>query len=189
VYESSRAMHVQLSRLFGSQSSHACNGRRRTPSQWRKTLKAVLRELEHYVAVNLDTDEFHKFKVYSGIQGAREALKEDDFWPGYVEGITRLTLTLLGDYPDHRRRRRRSGRKVENHYKLNSERTVLFAQTPDQRFRTLLNSSAAGFPQLSEKPIDALDEFRSKYGYKLDHGAFLEWYRKNYPRDYASIFR
>jgi hypothetical protein len=186
VYSGLKAIQVQLSRLFGSESKYAtCE--KRTPAQWRKTLEAVLGEIENYVAANADTDEFHRFKLFSGLHGAREALKQNDFWPGYVEGITRLALILLGDYPDHRRRK--SGRKQDNHYKLDLERTLQWIQTPEQRFRTLIHAGEAGFPQLSARPIDVLHEFRSRYGSNLDHAAFLEWYRANFPEDYASIFR
>jgi len=116
-YDSRRAMQVQLSKLFGADSEMA-KSTAETSVQWRRTLKAVLGELKRHIAANIDTDEFHRMILCSGLMGAEEALKHDDFWPGYVEGITRLCLILLGDYPDHRKRR--LGRKDKDHYKLAS---------------------------------------------------------------------
>src|SRR5579864_5586240 len=128
-------MQVQLARLFGSNSKEA-RGKTRTPAQWRRTLKSVLREIDSYVQRNVDTDDLHLLMLLSGLAAADESLKGDDFWPGYVEGMTRLALILLGDYPDHRRRK--PGRKKDNHYSLNRLRSGYWMQTPDQRFRTVM---------------------------------------------------
>ena len=179
-------MQVQLSRLFGTESSHA-KRMPKTNAQWRKTLFAILEEIQRYIDANVDTDEFHRAVLYSGLFGARESLKQEDFWPGYVEGITRVTLALLGDYPDHTRRK--SGRKDADFYKLNLNRTVQWSQDPEQRFRTLFRVGLVGFPRLSESPVAVLDKFRDRFGYKVNHATFLEWYRAHYANDYATVFR
>jgi hypothetical protein len=179
-------MQVQLSRLFGAQSKHA-RDETKTDVQWRSTLKTVLSELQAYLDANVDTDEFHLMQIYSGLLAASEALKHDDFWPGYTEGITQIALTLLGEYPDHRKRS--SGRKDADFYKLTRERTVQWTQTPEQRFRTLFHIGLTGFPQLSESPVEVLRKFRDQYGFHIDHATFLEWYRKNFSKDYAAVFR
>jgi hypothetical protein len=103
-FDGQKSTQVQLARLFGSASKLATTDRR-TAAQWRKTLKAVLGELDRYVSANVDTDELHRSMLLTGLVAADESLKQDDFWPGYAEGITRLALILLGDYPDHRRRK------------------------------------------------------------------------------------
>ena len=185
-YNSRNALITQLSRVFGSASKLA-NADARTPAQWRKVLRAVLQEIRRYVAANLESDQLHELMLVSGIRAAEEALKEDDFWPGYVEGITRLMLILLGDYPDHRRRK--YGRKKEDHYKLDRLRSVQWVQTPEQRFRTLFCVGTVGFPELSADPLEVLRSFRDLFGYKPTHTDFLDWYRKCYPNDYAAIFR
>jgi hypothetical protein len=185
-YDGRRAMRVQLARLFGSGSKLASSDPK-TAAQWKKTLTAVLDELEQYLAANVDTDEFHRLIVAGGLVGAREALKQEDFWPGYVEGITRLAFILLGDYPDHKRRKK--GRKDQDHYKLDHFRSLHWSQSPEQRFRTLLAAGAAGFPELSADPMDLLHKFRGRYGQNPTHADFLEWYRANHPVDYATVFR
>jgi hypothetical protein len=179
-------MQVQLSRLFGTESKYARDDLK-TDAQWRSTLKSVLSEVKAYLDANVDSDEFHTMQVYSGLLAASDALKQEDFWPGYTEGITRIALTLLGEYPDHRKRK--SGRKDAGFYKLNLERTAQWTQAPEQRFRTLFHVGLTGFPQLSESPVEVLRKFRDKYGYQIDHGTFLEWYRKNFSKDYAAVFR
>lgn len=185
-YDGRRAMQIQLARLFGSRSKQASSDTR-TAAQWRKTLKAVLHEIDRYVAANVDTDELHRCMLSTGLAASEESLKQEDFWTGYAEGITRLALVLLGDYPDHRKRK--PGRKREDYYRLNRARSVQWAQTPEQRFRTVLEAGSFGYPQLSACPLDILNEFRRRFGTKPDHADFLEWYRANYPQDYVAIFR
>jgi hypothetical protein len=181
-----RSMQVQLGRLFGTNSKEA-RGEARTAAQCRRTLQSVLCEIDGYVQCNVDTDDLHLSMMRSALDAAYESLKEDDFWLGYIEGITRLALVLLGDYPDHRRRK--PGRKKDNHYNLNGLRSACWVQTPNQRFRTILAVGRTGFPKLSVNPRDVLDEFRRQFGYRIGYPEFIEWYRVNYPQDYIRVFR
>jgi hypothetical protein len=185
-YSGRRALQVQLSRLFGSASKIATSTPQ-TPAQWRRTLRAVLDELDEYLAANVDTDIVHQWMLFVTLDAARQALKEEDFWPGYVEAITRISLLMMGDYPDHRRRKK--GRKDEDHYKLDRHRTVGWSQNPQQRKLTLYAASQFGFPKLSGDTIARLREFRDLCGYRASDLEFLEWYRKSYPEDYAAVFR
>jgi len=125
--------------------------------------------------------------ILSGLAAADQALKEKNFWPGYVEGMTRVVLLLMGDYPDHRRRK--PGRKKADHYKLDRLRSLHFEQSANQRIRTLLAAGAAGFPQLTANPRDVLTQFRTEHGYAAGYREFLDWYRKAYGQDYAAVFR
>lgn len=184
-YDGRRALGVQLARLFGTGSKIA-SGSPQTPAQWKRTLRAVLDEIAEYLAVNVDTDEVHKHMLTGTLAAASEALKQEEFWPGYVEAITRLTLLLMGDYPDHRRRKK--GRKDADHYKLDRLRTVGWSQTPSQRLLTLYAAGRYGFPELSTDPMERLREFRNLYGFGPSQRDFLEWYRATYPTDYAAIF-
>ena len=99
-----KAMQIQLARLFGPGSREA-RLTTRSATEWRSTLKAVVRELDRYVAHNVDTDELHRSMLMSGLAAAHESLKGNDFWPGYAEGITRRApevpegLPELGERP------------------------------------------------------------------------------------------
>lgn len=161
-----KAMRVQLGRLFGNQSRDALF-EARTPAQWKATLRRVLREIDRYVQANVDTDELHEFIIASGLLAADEALKQDDYWPGYTEGLTRVLFTLMGDYPDHRRRK--GGARSADHYSLGALRQVQYAQGVGQRLTTLLAAGTIGFPPLSAPPRAALNEFRRLHGTKPSH--------------------
>jgi hypothetical protein len=179
------AVSVQLARLFGTESRIATRDLR-TPAEWRATLRKVVREVGRYLDANVESDEVHMMMLYSGLAAAEESLKEDDFWPAYVEGITRLALTLMGDCPDHRKRK--WGAKRKEHYRLRRMRSVRYCQDELQRVRTLLTTSAVGFPKLSINPRDALGEFRELYGPRGTYIEFFRWYRKTYPEDYVAVF-
>ena len=178
------AMKVQLARLFGPSSPHARLDMA-TATEWRRTLRMVLRELDRYLSANVETDAVHRLMLHSGLAAASESLKRHNFWPGYVEGITRLALLLMGDYPDHRRRRR--GQRRHDHYQLSRSREVRFFQTPAQKLNTLMAAPHVGI-ELRTSPGRALAEFRRQSGPKAGSGAFFAWYRRNHPEDYAAVF-
>jgi len=157
----------------------------RSPAQWKKTLRGILHELFCYLEANVETDDVHWPMLHSGLGAAYESLKGEDFWPGYVEGITRLALILMGDYPDHRKRKR--GRKPEDHYRLSQRRSVQYVQTSNQKLRTLVAAPMLGI-ELSKDAHAALREFRDVAGYKVGYKEFFRWYRKKYPQDYAAVF-
>ena len=171
--------------MFGSNAKEA-RKTDRTPAQWKAALRKVLRELHLYVQANVDSDELHFHIVATGLLAASESLNDEDFWPGYAEGITRVALALLGDYPDHRRRN--GGAKSSDHYLLNPHRTVLYTQTGEQRFRTLMAAGVFGVPGLSVPPREVLTKYRERFGTGQTRLHFLRWYRKHFPSDYAAVF-
>jgi hypothetical protein len=181
-----QSMQIQLARLFGSNSREA-KASSRTPAEWRRTLKQVLNEVFQYLEQNIDTDELHYIMLLSGFAAAHESLKCDDFWPGYAEGITRIAMVLMGDYPDHRKRK--AGRKTFEHYQLNRYRTGHWTQTPNQRLYTLLAVGTVETPKLSKNPREAFSEFQRQYGSQPSYKKFMDWYRKTFPADYATVFR
>jgi hypothetical protein len=177
-------MRVQLSRLFGSDSRIA-GAETRTDREWRRVLLDILREIDSYLTVNIRTDSVHLLMLHSGLYAAHEALKQEDFWPGYAEGITRLALILMGGYPDHRKRR--TGRKEEKHYNLSQLRSCHYTQSDLQKLRTLMAAPRVGIA-LKTNPDDALHDFRRHFGYKPGYDRFFKWYRQNHPEDYAAVF-
>jgi hypothetical protein len=180
-----RAVQVQLARLFGEASAEA-SAQTRTPAQWRRTLKRTLDELYQYSQANVTTDEMHWFMICTAFAAAAESLKEEDFWPGYVEGLVRLNLLLLGDYPDHRSRK--GGKKREDHYRLNQFRNVIFAQDNDQRRRVIHAAPRFGFPTLSVSPRDLMTEYVSQFGHDAARKGFMRWFKAVHPQDYAKLF-
>ena len=180
-----KSLQNQLSRLFGANSKEA-RKTARTVNEWKSTLRKVLHELDRYVQANVDSDELHSFILATGLGAADESLKEEDFWPGYAEGITRVLLTLLGDYPDHRRRK--GGAKSADHYLLGLHRSLHYTQSAEQRFRTLIAAGVFGVPGLSQPPRKVLDGFRSRFGGRPTQAQFMRWYKKHFPTDYTAVF-
>jgi hypothetical protein len=179
------ALQIQLARLFGSTSVEA-GLESRTNAQWRRSLKKLLDELYAYADANVQTDEMHWFMICTAFAAGAEALKEEDFWPGFFEGMIRLNLLLLGDYPDHRKRK--GGKKRNDHYKLNRFRSLHYAQDGDQQTRVLHAAPRFGFPELSISPRELLTRFRDQYGYEASNRNFMSWFKNTYPVDYAKLF-
>lgn len=180
-----RAVRVQLAHLFGAASSEA-SAESRGPGQWKRLLQKVLDELYRYVEVNVETDELHWFMICTAFAASSESLKEEDFWPGFSEGLIRLSFLLVGDYPDHRRRT--TGKRKAEHYRLDRLRRMHYVQDQDQRLKVLLAAQNAGHPELSIDPRKALSEFRALHGFRASYREFMKWYKKAYPRDYSAVF-
>lgn len=179
------AMKNQLSRLFGSQSVEA-KKETFTDKQWKINLQRILKELEQYFWHNVDTDELHMYMIYIGFLAAEEALKQEEFWPTYTEAILRIAFLLMGDYPDHRKRK--GGRKREGHYNLQRFRSVRYFQNNNQKLATLLAVPRFGLPKLEKDPNDAFHEWRRAVGFKATNKDFLKWYKEKYGKDYALVF-
>jgi hypothetical protein len=179
------SMQVLLSKLFGATSAKAKSDSL-SESTYREYLSKIVDELYLYLDENVQTDELHRLMLLSGLVAAKESLNDENYQAGFIEGLTRFSLVLMGDYPDHRKRK--GGRKNSEHYKLNLHRSLNFVQDYEQKFRTILAVGNTGFPELSTNPYVALDRFRDEYGSRATHREFVEWYRKNYPIDYAILF-
>lgn len=180
-----KSMQVQLARLFGT-SSAELKSVERTPRQWRKTLQKQLDEVFKYAEENINTDEVHWLMICSGFADASESLKAEEFWPGYVEGITRVCLLLMGDYPDHRKYK--GGKRKANHYDLGSYRKLVYAQGVTEKEKVVRIAAKLGVPGVALNIREVVSEFRSERGWGADSAEFVSWFKKRYPKEYASIF-
>jgi hypothetical protein len=154
------AVQVQFARLFGDHSKLA-QATERSDEEWRRDLKCVLIELENYIQENVITESSHLRMIMTGICAARIALDDSDFWPGYSEGITRVALCLLGNYPDHRKRT--GGSKKTAHYELRFTRTLVYSKTRLQMLRLLTFEVPAMGIALSVDPFEALRSFEMRW--------------------------
>lgn len=172
-------------RLFGSEAAIAKKDAL-TDTEWRHALHEILIEFEQYLHHNIQSDELHMYMIYASLLMAEESLKETNFWPPFTEAILRVGFLLMGDYPDHRRRK--GGRKREGHYNLQLFRSVHYTQDIYQRMRTLRAVPRYGMPKLEKDPDEALREWRNEAGFSEDYVNFFKWYREKYGKDYALIF-
>lgn len=177
------AVRNQLARLFGSSSAEATSPRRST-RQWRRTLQAILAELDRYRRATVRGDQLHEISLCAALSSAHHALETDDFWPGYVEGITRFAFLLMGDYPDHHVRK--GGKRRSNHYDLRLYRTLFYSQNDQQQKRTLF--AAWKVLRLPKSFDEVIGEFREQRGYSASDADFIRWLKRNYPAAYAAVF-
>jgi len=160
------SIQTHFARLFGAASSEA-RSQVRSVGEWRRSVRMLLDDLYLYASENVQTDEVHWLMICTAFAAANESLEEADFWPGFVEGRIRLSLLLLGDYPD--RRKRKGGKKRDEHYLLNPHRTLHYSQTGAQRVRVLYAVPRFGFPEFSTPSREAMSRFREEHGYKASY--------------------
>ncbi|MEW5915526.1 MAG: hypothetical protein AB1762_03940 [Gemmatimonadota bacterium] len=179
-------MFYLMGRLFGENSSEAAE-LSRTDAQWRKTILKLLRELDRYQRANIRTDGFHELLLAASLTAAHKAATEDDdIWPGVVEGLVRYALTLMGDWPDHHRRKK--GRKAENHYDLGLRRSITYRQDTHQQFLTLYQAVESKSFGVSTPMWQLLSSYYEEFGYTKGERSRIDWFRKKYPEVYARIF-
>jgi hypothetical protein len=179
-----RAFQNLLARLFGSASKEAQRSVK-SPTELKKTLRNILKELDRYRRANVRTDGSHELLLDCALCSADEALKGEDFWPGYAEGVLRFALVLMGDYPNHHRRK--TGTRKSDDYKLDHQRSIVFVQTPEQKFATIFHASEQRLHQLP--PFSELmDPFYEQYGYVAKKSRFIAWFKKTYPEAYCALF-
>lgn len=177
------SLKTLLAHLFGEQTALAMSSAH-TASQWRPILERILNELESYMSENVRTDPLHAEQLERALRSSRAHLDGEDFWPGYVEGLVRLSLLLMGDFPSHNQRT--SGRKAADHYCLSRHRSLCYHQSWTQRFRLLF--SAEGATKIRKPAEEVVREWRLEQGFSASHKDFFYWYRGKYPEDYASLF-
>ncbi|MBW2149538.1 MAG: hypothetical protein JRI22_21290 [Deltaproteobacteria bacterium] len=179
-----QGMRVQLACLFGDVSKEASSPER-TEAGLQKTLRKILVELERYLDHNVQTDEVHRIMLQTGLWAARESLKQNghECLLGYIEGIVRFALLLLGDYPNHRNRR--PGARRSDHYRLNTCRSIVYSQSHSQKAKTLFAAKKFGLPELTRDPFELWLKFRAEC--KVEYRDFIRWYRKEFPEDYSAV--
>jgi len=179
------AMNGLLQGLFGIRSRHAGLSHR-SNAQWRRVLRAVLRELDGYWRENVTTDQLHASRLARSLVSAEHALAGDEFWPGFAEGILRFSLELLGDYPDHRQRKR--GRRENGHYRLDRLRSIHYTQHVHQKYLTLHAAADAQLPNVPRPLWRTWKVFHDEHGFHQPERTRMDWFRQKHPNAYASVF-
>ena len=181
-----KAMSFLLGRLFGASSSEARQSTR-NDKEWRKTILQLLAELDRYQRANIQTDGLHELQLAAALAAAHEAVTNDkEFWPGVVEGLARYALGLMGDWPDHHKRK--GGRRTAEHYELGRHRSITYRQSTHQRFLTLYRAVDTKAFGTATPMWQLMSSYYSRFGYGKDDLRRLEWFRQAYPEVYSRIF-
>ena len=173
---------VFLLRLFGRPMLHLHG--ERSQKVWKRIQTRIHYVLKKAVAVNVQTDAFHRASIERSLNSMEEACNsKDNADISMILSLTAIVLELLGGVPNY------SGRKALNRnddYYLSGLRTLKYCQTPYQKMRTIIE--AAHYKPYCDyhKSDDLYDVYVTKYN--GNSAGFLEWYKKQYPQVYCEIF-
>jgi hypothetical protein len=92
----------------------------------------------------------------------------------------------MGDYPDHHARK--GGKRRGNHYKLDRQRSLVFLQSCNQQTKTLFMASRLKMFDVPDPFWEVQAAFRDQYGFAGDDIQFMAWFKRAYPKAYASVF-
>jgi hypothetical protein len=171
-----------LGSLFGKPMSGK-RGKMRQQN-WEKILERITSTLKKSIAKNLNSDEFHKWRINLYLDQLDEACKsKHNTDPEFILSLTGLIFELLGRTPNYSGRRRLN---KKNDFKVNDLRSLCYQQAPSQKVETILEASRY-------KPYSnfhARTELFQKYMTKFNGNptGFLVWYKGQYPEAYSKIF-
>jgi hypothetical protein len=180
------AVEFFLSFVLGTSSTHGV-GACLDDVEWRRYCKRLTCELEKYIATNVVTDRDHDGQIRTAISKLKRATR-----PGLdprlrerilVVALLELSLLLLGDLPNHRKRKKINR---PEHYLLNKYRSLHYSQMADQKAKLLGKFYE---PFAVESPVktriwNEYDLSRRQIG---GSARFVEWFHKNYPAEYEKL--
>lgn len=171
-----------LSRVFGKSMSGKCGKMRQR--NWEKILERITSSLRDSIAKNLNSDEFHKWRINLYLDQLDETCNsKNNTDPEFILSLTGLIFELLGDTPNNTGRRRLN-RKDE--FKLDNLRSPYYIQTPSQKVETILEASRYEPYCDFHTRTDLFQRYMTKYN--GNPTGFLEWYKVKYPNVYIKIF-
>jgi hypothetical protein len=173
-----------ISNICGSSYGHGLVGGK-TIKYWREICAKLVKHLERYIDVNLDTDKLHRRRIEFQIAQLQEALNKKvhlEREPRLIGAFLTICLLLLGDTPNH------YNKKTVNrpeYFRLKGFRTVLYHQTPFQKVALVLKEAENGAIE-GVKPDEAR-HFR-RQAQKLGSRKFLNWLQTEHPKAYQNLF-
>ena len=173
-----------LSYHLGKWSTHGLVGELST-TRWIAICKRLMRNLEKYIAINVESDRTHLDRLRFRIDQMKEALKVR---PGYkrepklVMELLNTCLLLIGKEPDQWMRR------VVNrpaYFKLSAFRSCHYSQTIQQKVNVIFWAKANSLiPELTKEDHEQL-RFKA---WRMPPKTFLDWFRTTYPHAYLRLF-
>ena len=172
------------------QSLHGTAGFSRT-GEWRGYCTRLFDHLQRYVETNLVTDALHREQIQHALQSLKGAVRQPEREALLVTGLVRLCFLLLGDAPNHWRK------KVVNrpdYFALDRFRSIHYAQSPEQRARMIWRTAV--YPRIEKArqagPDDPDAERWHSLYHRLDrggrHAEFIEAFRRECATEYVKLF-
>lgn len=170
--------------LFGCKSRDS-QKYERTEKEWKELLKKYVVEIQEYLNENIETDSIHMERLLAAASSSETALRKEDYLPLYIEGLIRLIFTLIGQSPEHCRRK--GGRKAKDHYKLDKYRNICYIQDSQQKYRLLHFASQHHYISIQHMRSVYYD-FCKEFTYYEKKKKFINWFKEKYSDDYLRIF-
>ena len=174
---------LSLCRLFGNPMRSIHDGKKKQRT-WKKVIKKITAGLKKSIAINVNSDDFHKWRLDQHIEQLEYACKsKNNVDPEIIITLTNIIFDLLGGIPDY------SGRTSLNKktdFTLNEFRSLNYVQTPYQKVCTILEASK--YPPFSDHhEYEALfQEYITNFN--DNPNGFLNWYKAEYPNNYIKLF-
>jgi hypothetical protein len=177
-----------LSALFGKLNYHGYVGAV-SKSKWQKDLTKVATYLKKSIEFNVHTDTIHRARLLRSCDDLVEKLKKtktiNDINAVTIECLTRLAFLLLGNMPDHWRRR---APYQDRFWRLDGHRSIQYHQTTEQKAYLLIH-----LVDIKKEFDISIKDYRDLHdafyrGFKSKAHPFLLWFKHEYPKIYCEVF-
>ena len=177
-----------MSRLFGDDNYHGYVGAVRKPI-WKKDLRKIIKYIRKSIELSVDADSFHKNRLITLCNSIDNQLSNATLTSQMnliaIEGLIELAFLLIGNIPDHWRRKSPYSDKF---WGLDGHRRLTYSQSNEQK--TYLIIHIVDIRREYTVEVEGYEDLHAVFYRKFKGKAheFISWFKKNYPNLYCKIF-
>ena len=178
-----------MSALFGKLNYHGYVGGV-SKATWKKDLRKVTKYIKKSIELSANTDSHHKSELLDACDRLEKELKEsstiNQINAATIEKLIRLVFLLLGNIPDHWRRR---SPWADRFWELDGHRTLSYTQSDEQKTYLIINN-LVDIRKRYAITVEDYEDFHAVFyrRFKGKASEFLGWFKKSYPETYCQIF-
>ncbi len=176
-----------MSHLFGKHHYHGHVGSH-SKSSWKKDLRKINKYIEKSININVQTDSYHKGMLLYLCDCLDEKVSKaksiNEINVSFVETYVRLIFTLLGNFPDHWRRK---APYADRFWELDGHRSLSFSQTDEQKAALVIN--LVDIKKAINVELEGHENMHEAFwACNSNPTKFINWLKAEHPRVYCEIF-
>jgi len=173
--------------LFGKLNYHGYVGSV-GKTTWKKDMQKIIKYIKKTILLNVHSDNYHKSKLMRICDELTEKIKKskriEEVNILIIQEFTRLIFNLLGNMPDHWRRRQPY---KDLYWTFDGHRSLCYTQNTAQKVGLILSLEFHGEIDIALEEYNSLNEVLG-FKFRNDKDKFLSWFKKNYPSQYCDMF-
>jgi hypothetical protein len=160
-----------------------------TSKKWRTDLAKIVRYLKISIVETVDTDTLHRSTLLELCETFERSSKNFESVnranAEMIQLLVKVSFALVGRFPDNMSSKNPYVRKS---WKLDSQRTVTYLQSADQKVNVLLDQiDARKHYKIQHNDRSSLHEILI-FDFDSDRKKLIAWFKNAYPEIYCKVF-